>query len=313
MENSEIIFIIGAHKTATSTLVGMLNCHPEIFLLYENELYQPHISRHAKRFLAQYPDARFLFRSSEDLQTLYSQLQEFLKSKGYPYKYVGDKLPGLNANFHVTLNAFKVIFSVRDIRTWLGKDLVVRKYGMKQDVIPAAIDYSICFLKSFKLSQVFHVRMEDLISQNEMLLKELGKFLSLDLNHDIQNWWKKIPITDKNNPKASDPWWETHDSSLRQPKENDTVTQMSPHPFWEEILPVFDKYYQNLRGGSSPSEIDQDITTLLHLKKYSPLSPQQAFTHRESHSISQSEREKSNKNIIKKVLKTLGLARTAIL
>jgi len=226
----------------------MLNCHQEIFLLYETELYQPHISRHGKRFLAQYPDARFLFRSSEDLQTLYSQLQEFLKRKGYPYKYVGDKLPGLNANFHVSLNAFKVIFSVRDIRTWLGKDLVVRKYGMRQDVIPAAIDYSICFLKSFKLSQVFHVRMEDLISQNEMLFKELGKFLSLDLNHDIQNWWKKIPITDKNNPNASDPWWETHDSSLRQPKENDTVTQISPHPFWEKILPVFDKYYQNLRG-----------------------------------------------------------------
>ena len=127
MENSEIIFIIGAHKTATSTLVGMLNCHPEIFLLYETELYQPHISRHAKRFLAQYPDARFLFRSSEDLHALYSQLQEFLKSKGYPYKYVGDKLPGLNANFHVSLNAFKVIFSVRDIRTWLGKDVSGQK------------------------------------------------------------------------------------------------------------------------------------------------------------------------------------------
>ncbi len=81
MKNSDEIFIIGAHKTATSTLVGMLSCHPEIFLLYENELYQPHISRHGKRFLAQYPDARFLFRSSEDLQALYSQLREFLRGK----------------------------------------------------------------------------------------------------------------------------------------------------------------------------------------------------------------------------------------
>ena len=266
-----------------------------------------------KRFLAQYPDARFLFRSSEDLQVLYSQLREFLRGKGYPYKYVGDKLPGLNANFHVSLNAFNVIFSVRDIRTWLGKDLVVRKYVMKQDVIPAAIDYSICFLKSFKLPQVFHVRMEDLISQNEILLKEMGEFLSLDFSQHIQNWWKKIPMTDKNNPKASDPWWETHDSSLRQPQENDTVTQISPHPFWEQLLPVFDKYYQNLRGGFSPSEIDEDITTILHLKKYSPLSPQQAFMHRESRSISQGEREKGIKNIIKKVLEKLRLARSAIL
>jgi hypothetical protein len=190
---------------------------------------------------------------------------------------------------------------------------VVRKYGMKQDVIPAAIDYSICFLKSFKLPQVFHVRMEDLISQNEISLKEIGEFLSLDFSQHIQNWWKKIPMTDKNNPKASDPWWETHDSSLRQPQGNDTVTQISPHPFWEQLLPVFDKYYQNLRGGFSPSEIDQDITTLLHLKEYSPLSPQQAFTQRESRSISQGEREKNSKNIIKKVLEKLRLARSAIL
>jgi hypothetical protein len=76
---------------------------------------------------------------------------------------------------------------------------------MKQDVIPAAIDYSICFWESFKLSQVFHVRMEDTISQNENLLNEMGEFLSLDFNQHVQNWWKKIPITDRNNPKASDP------------------------------------------------------------------------------------------------------------
>jgi hypothetical protein len=155
--------------------------------------------------------------------------------------------------------------------------------------------------------------MEDLISQNEILLKELGDFLSLDLNRNIQNWWKKIPITDKNNPKASDPWWESHDSSLRQLQGNDTVTQISPHPFWEQLLPLFDKYYQNLRGGFSPAEIDQDISSLLHLKKYSPLSPQQAFMHRESYSISQDKREKGIKNIIKKALKKFRRARPAIL
>jgi len=307
MKKSDIIFIIGAHKTATSTLVGMLNCHPEIFLLYETELYQPHISRHGKRFLTQYPDARFLFRGSMGLYPLYSQLKEFLRDKGYSYKYVGDKLPGLNGNFHTSLNTFKVIFSARDIRTWLGKDSVIRKYQMKEDVIPAAIDYSICFLKSFNLSHVFHVRMEDLISQNEILLKKLGEFLSLDLNRHIQKWWQKIPITDKNNPKASDPWWETHVSSLRQPQKNDTITQISEHPFWNEILPIFDKYYQNLEGDFTSSEIESDTATLLHLKKYSPLSPRLAFKHRKSYSISQTEREKSSKNIIKTTLKALGL------
>ena len=46
-----LLFIVGAHKTATSTLVGMLNCHPDIFILYETALNQSLISRHGRRFL----------------------------------------------------------------------------------------------------------------------------------------------------------------------------------------------------------------------------------------------------------------------
>ena len=197
MESNNILFIAGAHKTATSTLVGMLNCHPDIFILYETALYEPHITRHGKRFLAQYPDARYLFRSSEDISYLYSQLREFLAAKGYRYKYVGDKLPGLDPEFLGTLGAFKVIFTVRDVRTWLCKNLVVRKYVTEHDIVPSAIDYCACFLNSFKLSHAFHVRMEDLIANNGTLIQGMGQFLELDLHDHLKTWWDKIEITDK--------------------------------------------------------------------------------------------------------------------
>ncbi len=36
----KIVFITGAHKTGTSPIVGILNCHPKIFILYETILHR---------------------------------------------------------------------------------------------------------------------------------------------------------------------------------------------------------------------------------------------------------------------------------
>lgn len=61
-EKEKFLFITGAPKTATSTLVGILNCHPNIFILYETYLNQGWLSKYGKRFLAKYPNARYLFK-----------------------------------------------------------------------------------------------------------------------------------------------------------------------------------------------------------------------------------------------------------
>lgn len=311
MGAKNILFIAGAHKTATSTLVGMLNCHPEIFILYETGLYEPHITRHGKRFLAQYPDARFLFRSSEDRNFLYSQLREFLGTKGYQYKYVGDKLPGLDPKRLGTLDAFKVIFTIRDIRTWLCKSSVVRKYITEHDVVPSAIDYCVFFLNSFKLSHVFHVRMEDVIANNENLIEDMGRFLQLNLHDHLETWWDKVEITDKNDPKASDQWWESHHSSLLSPRKGDTVAQVSTHPFLEKLMPIFNKYYNGVGHEFDVSEIKQDIDQLCQLKRFSPVPVNEAFSFVESHSISEVRRNMGVKKKLKRGLNFLRFSRSS--
>jgi hypothetical protein len=272
-----ILFIVGAHKTATSTLVGMLNCHPDLFILYETELNQSLIGRHGSRFLKQYPDARYLFRHSDNLDSLYFQLQKFLEKKGYFYRYVGSKLPGLDPQFLETLKEYSVIFNIRDIRTWLCKNSVVKKYETEHDVVPAAIDYCSIFLKSFRLPRVFHYRMEDFIKNDQKVIAELGVFLQIDLQSHLKDWWKNIEIKDKNDPKASNKWWGMHGSAKVQPEKEDTQAEIASHPFWNELLPIFEKYYHAKEEPISVSCIEEDLKLLSQLTRFSPLPLDKAF------------------------------------
>jgi hypothetical protein len=301
--NENILFIIGAHKTATSTLVGMLNCHPDIFILYETELNQSLINRHGNRFLTQYPDARYLFRHTESLHTLYPQLQEFLEKKGYVYKYIGSKLPGLDPHFLNEVRECRVIFTVRDIRTWLCKNTIAMKYITEHDVVPAAIDYCSIFLRSFTLPRVFHLRMEDLIHDDQKVVGEMGGFLQMDLQGYLTNWWDKIENQDRNDPKASNQWWETHGSSKVRPDREDTQAEIASHPFWEELLPIFEKYYHSKEEPVSLSSIEKDLSLLSQLTRFSPLPLNEAYTRFESAKFGQNKKAEGLIRKIKKFLK----------
>ena len=48
--NKNLLIIAGAHKTGTSNIVGMLNCHPNIFILYETFLNRGLPTFYANRF-----------------------------------------------------------------------------------------------------------------------------------------------------------------------------------------------------------------------------------------------------------------------
>ncbi len=298
-----ILFIVGAHKTATSTIVGMLNCHPDIFILYETELNQSLINRHGSRFLKQYPDARYLFRHSENLDSLYSQLQKFLEQKGYFYRYIGSKLPGLDPQFLETLNEYSVIFNIRDIRTWLCKNTIVKKYETEHDVVPAAIDYCSIFLQSFRLPRVFHHRMEDLIQNDQKVISEMGDFLQVDLQCHLKDWWEKIEIKDKKDPKASNQWWDTHGSSKVRPEKEDTQAEIASHPFWEELLPIFEKYYHSKEEPVSISSIEKDLSLLSQLTRFSPLPLNEAYSRFESVKFGQRRKAEGLIGKIEKFLK----------
>ena len=262
-----ILFIVGATKTAGSALLGMLNCHPDIFLFYETDLYKSAPSKYSRRFLETYPDARYLMRHQDDIGIPYEQARNFLSGKGHEFKIVGDKIDGLDYNVD-KLKKYKVIFIVRDIKTWLCKEAVVNSYTNKKDTIPAAIDYTAHFLQSFLLPDALRISMEDIIRDNQVIINKVSNFLGLEIN--LEKWWEKI---DKQGyPKNAQRWWEGRANALIEPKELDVTVEIKPHAFWDIILPIFDKYYKNLEKNFSQEEISRDVEELNKLNKLSPVS-----------------------------------------
>lgn len=291
-----ILFIVSAGKTASSTLLGMLNCHPDIFLFYETDLYKSQPSKYSRRFLETYPDARYLMGYQDDIGIPYMRAKDFLSSNGYEFKIVGDKIDGLDYNFD-KLKKYKVIFIVRDIKTWLCKDAVVDIYSTRKDIIPAAVDYTVYFLQSFLLPDVLHIRMEDIIRDNQGVINKVSDFLGMELN--LGKWWEKIDK--QGNPKKAQRWWEGHPSSLIEPKKLDTTIEIKPHTFWDTILPIFDKYYQNPERDFSQAEISYDIEELKKLNKLSPVGLTSIY----SNYLSSTLIPKENKTSINKKLKYL--------
>lgn len=262
-----ILFIVSAGQTASSTLLGMLNCHPDIFLFYETDLYKSMPSKYSRRFLETYPDARYFMGYYDDIGVPYKQAKDFLSRKGYEYKIVGDKIDGLDYNFD-KLKKYKVIFIIRDIRTWLRKEGVASMYTAQKDIIPTAVDYTVYFLQSFLLPDALHIRTEDIIQDNQGVINKISDFLGMELN--LGKWWEKIEK--QGYPKKAQRWWEGHVSSLVEPKKLDVRIEIKPHIFWDTLLPIFNKYYQNLEKNFSSAEISHDIEELKKLNKLSPVS-----------------------------------------
>lgn len=270
-QKCSFLTITGAPKTASCSLVGLLNSHPEIFIFMEINLNSSLISHYAKMFLNKFPDARSIFRNIDTLETKYSEIHTYLKNKGYNYKYLGDKIVDLDTSFYHHLDNHKVIFTVRDIRTWIIKNSIRILYYTEQDLVPAAIDYCIYFLKSFLLPNVMHHRMNDMLHDNNKAIENLNGFLEMDLYPHVENWWDKVIIKDPENPKSCMPWWNAHPRSATKPEGEDTVVQLGSHSFWDHLLPIFDKYYNNTDYKFDPKEVNHDIKNLKTLMRFSPL------------------------------------------
>ncbi len=159
------LFITGAQKTATSRVAMILNCYQNIFIAYEWNLTNSLVSSHGQKFLSNYPEALFLFREYESPLSLYSKLHKFFQDRGFKFSVIGEKLPGISNKLLDDISGFKVIYTVRDIKTWLCKDDIQEYYLTHYDTVPAAIDYSIQFLRSFLLKNILHLRMEDIIKK----------------------------------------------------------------------------------------------------------------------------------------------------
>lgn len=271
----DVLFIQGIQKTGTSTLVGILNCHFDIFIMYEVRMYSSHISKYGNQWLAKYPGSRAFFRNTRDVGTPYLELAGYLNERhrnGNPYRYVGDKLITFDSRLTAGNQTYKTVFCMRDITTWLAKEQVVTYYRTDLDVIPVTIDYLRYVVETHLHPNCIRVRLEDVVRNNATVISALGEFLGIELAVAAAEWWNKIGIYPEDDPKAAVRWFANHGSSRIPPSAMDTSVELVAHPFWEDVRYWMDKYYwPDDAVAYSREEVDADIDRLAMLMKYSPL------------------------------------------
>jgi len=268
------LFIQGIQKTGTSTLVGMLNTHPEIFILYETRMDRTLVSKYGNQLLKGFPEARRFFRNTPDIGQPYMEFTRFLEQRipEFHYRYLGDKIISLDPHETHRAKSYKTIYSIRDLRTWLCKEQIIRHYRNDIDLIPPAIDYLRYIIGTYRYPNCLRIRLEDMVERNDEVLSTLSSFLDLDLSLYADRWWQKIGQYEKGDPKNLIRWFSGHASSKVKPTKLDTVVETKSHPFWNDFLPLFDKYYkaENFREFNI-HEMNADLAQSENLLKYSPL------------------------------------------
>ncbi len=287
-EADTLLFILGAPKTASTSLCGLVNCHPGVFVMCEVDLNGKKLSRWGQKLLRAHPDLRPYFSQDfgEYLEA-YRRVQSHLARTGYVTHFFGDKFASIDCNYHADLGKARIIFSVRYLPEWLAKDSVRAEYSFDHDIVPLAVQYTRHFLESFLLERVLHVRLEDFLGSNEQIVADIWKFLDLEKPAGGDTWWQSIGKYPASDPKAALNWWRGHASSAVAPRCNDTRVELAEQPFWNEILPVFGKYYVGCRMGKrfTAPEVLRDIDLLDRLPKSFSLPFQAAYRNFYSQSL----------------------------
>lgn len=257
--------MLGAGKTATTSLCGLLNSHPDVFSMCEVFLNNAHISRYGRKLLDKHPDLLpcFIRPYGADTMENYRRAHARLRSLGYAKSYFGDKFVGIDSGYAHEYKDVRVVYSVRRVAEWIAKDSVRGWFPIELDVVPFAVQYAKHFIESFALPKVYHVRMERFLGDNAAVVREIWSFLGLEPPPMAEQWWETIGRYPVGDPKAALNWWRGHASSAVPPQENDTRIELLHNAFWGEFLPVFNKYYDAPGDHRfALAEVEQDLATL---------------------------------------------------
>lgn len=281
----EILFIQGPEKTATSLLTGILNCHPEIFILFENYLSQSTITKYGNQVLNRYPDARHFYRNEEDFAKPVNDFFNYLREKepDYKYKFVGTKINNLDPYVTQAGGPYKIIFTMRDIKSWLVKESVIKRYRTDLDVVIPAMEYLQYVVKSAKFNHAFRLRMEDLIQENDKMISSLSDYIGITLPPHTDKWWKKIGNRSEESPKSVFKLDHVHHSSRVKPGNLDTSVEIVNQPFWETVESIFQKYFRaSGRPDFDKKEIERDLKSIKELEQLAPLPFTKCYSHVQS-------------------------------
>lgn len=210
--------ILGAHKTGTSTMVGILNCHPDIFCHYEYVV--------DGKVNKGYVDNKKMERPRRSTR----------------YRWVGDKNPVLGDTHEIDARIARhsdsyIVFCYRNIQDWLCHSSVVQLYGSDVDVVKPSINFLYYLTRSFQFNNIVHIRWDDVVSDTEGEIKKLADFFDVEVEHFV-DWWDKVGLWDDNN-KLRFKWWVGHNCATKKPT-IDIEVEMIDHEFWDTVLPVIE-------------------------------------------------------------------------
>jgi len=314
--NRDLVFVLGAGKTATTALCGLLNSHPDVFIMCEVMLYRSNISRFGRKLLKADPAllSCFFRRVGADWLESYRQAHELLRAKGFAKRCFGDKLVGIDSNYAQDFQDTKVIYSVRRLPEWIVKTAALDWYPFGIDVVPFAVQYAKHFVESFLVPRIYHVRMEDFIEQNAAVVREIWQFLETDPPEQAEAWWEILGHYPGGDPKRKLNWWRGHASSAVATQENDTRIQIRRNPMWDEVLPIFDKYYEGGRDRRfARAEIEADLARLQdmvgrHHQPFESCFMEAAAQSRNAHFKEERRRTKArSRTKISRILRTIGI------
>lgn len=277
----EALFIQGPRKTATSTITGILNCHPEIFVLFENYFNQLTVTKYGNQTLERYPEARKFFKPTKDFGQPVIGFFNFLKEKDpeRSYKYIGTKINDLDPSVTQKVNRYKIIFTIRDISTWLVKESVIKYYRTDLDAIHPAIEYMKYIINTCRYEHAYRLRMNDLILKNRETLRNIENYLDIDLFPSVNNWWDKIGEWHNDDPKSMFRLKHVHHSSRVEPNKLDTTVNINSHPMWDIVIPLYERYagYSGSPNGADFKHIESDLNMLEKLEQYAPLPYEECY------------------------------------
>jgi hypothetical protein len=275
LKTPTLLFIVGPPKTFTSSLLGLLNSSPKIFLLYESEPYATRPTKWTLRLLEQRPELRKFFAKGNEIESTYRTLYRELCAEGDGFSFFGDKIATIDDAYLDQLEKFKKIVTIRDIRTWLAKRSIREIYALDTDVVSTACQYARFLIKSRFANNVLLVRLEDTIEHLDAQIAQVSAFIG----HKIKipkRWWQSVGAYEPSDPKSLQIWWPTHPSSSSAARHLDTECEPSLHPFWDDILPIFQKYY-DWTDAVSLADAAHDLSALAQIQMKYQLPWRDAF------------------------------------
>jgi hypothetical protein len=264
-ETDRLLFVLGGPKTASTSMVGLLNSHPDVLVMCEVYLNQSIVSRYGRRLVQQFPGLRrfFIARYGADWRANYREAHAWLQAHGFAKAYFGDKFARIDSGYSREIGDSRAIYCIRDVAEWVAKDSVREIYPLDADIVPFAAQFLKHFVESFLLPRVYYVKMPEFLSSNLLVTKRVFSFLELEMPAQSEQWWNTIGSYGEADPKSSMNWWKGHASSAIAPQKNDTSVRLRLHPFWDTIIPIFEKYYvaANERRMAS-TEVEADLHRL---------------------------------------------------